>query len=173
MIRIGLPPPVLPRLRLHWHVTRTVFARHSRALLEVSNRTAEAYSAWWLHVSQRILAPLSLRDRARRRALARLAQFEAQYDELVDLLCWSAKDGVHTDRDTRYATARSWMLRNYPGIQSRLRPHWAEADPERDPFAALFASADVEAVINGCGGIDDMIRSRAALAACREDMERG
>jgi hypothetical protein len=172
MIRIGLPPPVLPRLRLHWHVTRTAFSRHSRALQEMTNRTAEVYRAWWQHVTERVLAPLSLRARAQERSLARLAQFQEQYEELVDLLCWSAKEGVHTNRDARYAEARAWMLRHYPRLRTRLRTHWAETDTERDPFAALFASPNIEEVINGEGGIEDMFRSRDALEACRAEMEQ-
>lgn len=171
MIRLGLPPTVWPRLRLHWHVTRTAFSRQKRALQELGNRTAEGYRTWWQHITERILAPLSLRERARQRSLARIVQFEERYEDLVDLLCWSAKDGVHTDRDRRYAEARTWMAHHYPRIRPYLLPHWQQDNAERDPFAALFASENVEEVINGIGGIEDMVRSRAALEACRAELE--
>jgi hypothetical protein len=172
MIRIGLPPAVWPRLRLHWHVTRTAFSRQTRALQELGNRAAEVSSAWWQHVTERVLAPISLRAWAKKRSLSRLACFEERYEDLVDLLCWSAKDGIHTDRDARYAEMRRWMQRHYPRVRPHLHPHWRQGDTERDPFAALFASDNVDEFINGLGGIEDMMRSRAALEACRNALER-
>jgi hypothetical protein len=171
MIRIGLPPAMWPRLRLHWHVTRTAFSRQTRALQELGNRTADVYRAWWQHVTERVLAPISLRAWARQRSLSRLARFEERYEDLVDLLCWSAKDGIHTDRDARYTEMRRWMQRHYPRVRPHLRPHWKLEATERDPFAALFASDNVDEFINGSGGIEDIMRSRAALEACRSELE--
>lgn len=172
MIRIGPPPTLWPRLRLHWHVARTAFSRQKRALQEIGNRTSEGYRVWWQHVAERLFAPINLRARAQKRALARLIQFEERYEDLVDLLCWSAKDGIHTDRDKRYAEVRDWMARNYPRVRPHLLCHWQKEQAERDPFAALFASENVEEVINNVGGIEDMLRSRAALETCRAELER-
>lgn len=169
MIRIGLPPPVLPRLRLHWHVTRISCARYSRLLATVRPRTLEA---WRMYVAQRIVASLTLRRYRQRRALARLRSFETHYEELVDLLCWSAKDGVHTSRDARYARVRAWMLRHYPRVQASLRPYWVSSDPSRDPFLGLFGVEHVDDVIYSIHGIEDMLRSRAALEAYRQDLEQ-
>ena len=107
MIRIELPPVILPRLRLHWHSAHLQFSRRSRALREYANRTAAVSAAWWRHASGKTVASLSLRHRMRVRTVVRLstqlATFEERYEDLVDLLCWAAKDGVHTDRDARYA----------------------------------------------------------------------
>ncbi|MCS6777617.1 MAG: hypothetical protein RMJ43_04090 [Chloroherpetonaceae bacterium] len=173
MIRIGLPPPVLPRLRLHWHVTRISCARYSRLLAAVRPRTLEVWQAWRVYVVQRIMTTVTLRQYRQRRALAQLRTFETHYEELVDLLCWSAKDGVHTNRDARYTRVRAWMLRYYPRIQAHLRSYWASSDPSRDPFLGLFGVEHVDDVIYSIHGIEDMLRSRAALEAYRRDLEQG
>ncbi|HZT44480.1 MAG TPA: hypothetical protein VFA07_20110 [Chthonomonadaceae bacterium] len=169
-IRIDLPPVLLPRLRLHWHATHQQLSRYSRALQEYANRTAAVSRAGWRSVSERTVACLSVRHRLRVRAEVRLrkrvAAFEERYEDLVDLLCWAAKDGVHTDRDARYTALRAWMRANYRTVRRHLCAYWAEeATPAVDPFEALFAPENVDGIINAADGIEVIMRTRAALDA--------
>ena len=172
-IRIGLPPVVFPRLRLRWHVTWSLVAHHTRALREAANRTAAVPQVWWQRASERWGAGSIRRARALAREHAQLACFEEQYEELIDMLCWAAKDGVHTDRDMRYAELRAWMCRNYRMIRPRLRPYWVEPEaPESyDPFEALFAPENVDEILNASTSIEDMMLTRAALDAYRTELE--
>jgi hypothetical protein len=169
-IRIDLPPVLLPRLRLHWHATHQQLSRYSRALQEYANRTAAVSRAGWRSVSERTVACLSVRHRLRVRAETRVrervAAFEERYEDLVDLLCWAAKDGVHTDRDARYTALRAWMRAHYRTVRPHLRAYWTEeAMPAADPFEALFAPENVDGIINAAEGIDVIMRTRAALDA--------
>lgn len=170
MIRIGLPPPVLPRLRLHWHATHTLFARQTRSLREATAHATEALKEWLRHISHSMTAPW--RRAAAARHKARLAPFEGHYEDLVDLLCWAAKDGIHTDRDTRYRDLRAWMQQHYPKLRPHLRPHWAEAEADaNDPFESLFAAENVDDLIHAEAGIEHIMRTRCALDAYRETLE--
>ena len=49
-------------------------------------------------------------------------EFVERYEEFTDLLCVSAKKGVCSGREARYAAVRSWLLERYPHIAPRLRP---------------------------------------------------
>ncbi len=175
MIRIGLPPPLLPRLRLHWHATHTLFSRQARHLRESAARTAEVSREWWDHVREVWAARLSLRARAAARQRARLAEFETRYEELVDLLCWAAKDGVHTHRDERYRDCRSWMRVHYRALRPRLHAYWAEAEaPDAsDPFEALFHQENIDDIINAPESISHIMQTRTALDSYRAALEDG
>ena len=149
-IRIELPPRILPRLRLRWHSAHALVLRQTRALREFASRTTAVPRAWRRHISDTVFARLSVRAYLARRRRARFEAFAACYEDLVDLLCWAAKDGDHTDRDARYAQLRAGMRRHYRAIRPRLRPYWAGtyAPATDDPFEALFAPKNVDDVIN-------------------------
>ncbi|HZO87915.1 MAG TPA: hypothetical protein VFB38_06205 [Chthonomonadaceae bacterium] len=166
-IRIGLPPPLLSRLRFHWHTTHTQCSHQVRSLRASANRTAEKVRDRWRHASERLAARLSPRARALARQRARLASFEEKYEDLVALLCWAAKEGVQPDHQPRYAALRAWMRAHYRPLRPHLRPYWAgEADAgTQDPFEALFLSANLEEVINAATGIENLMRTRFALEA--------
>jgi hypothetical protein len=173
MIRIGLPPPVLPRLRLHWHITRTQADRSSRWLRAYAARTVEATRTRWSHVTRAVTRTLSIRAFFAARALRRLDRFEACYDQLVDLLCWTAKEGVEAEKEARYGVLRVQMRLQYRAARKSLRPYWDMADTAeaRDPFEALFLPADLDVVINDVRGIETMMQTRAALDAYRDALE--
>jgi hypothetical protein len=173
MIRIGLPPPLLPRLRLHWRSTHTLFTRQTRSLRESASRTAEVTREGWGHACKSWSSRLSLRAYALARQRARLAAFEAKYEDLVDLLCWAAKDGIHTNRDARYTQLRAWMRVHYRALRPRLNPYWSGSgeDACTDPFEALFLDANVNDVINAAASIENITRTRLALDAYRESLE--
>lgn len=100
------------------------------------------------------------------RLLALLADFEEKFEELTDLLCSTAKEGNCARRGARYAALRAWMVARYADLYLSLRPHW-HREGERDPFQALFASPSLEQVLYASHSIEDLLRGRAALDACR------
>lgn len=171
MIRIGLPPPMLPRLRLHWHATHTLFQRQSRALREYATRTSAVSRSRWQQILAWGQTHLNLRVRALTRHRTQLTQFEERYEKLVDLLCWAAKEGVQDDREARYFELRRWMRVHYRVLKPRLSPHFAEAPGvEADPFEALFMPECLDEVINATAGIETMMRTRSALDAYHEEL---
>jgi hypothetical protein len=172
-IRIELPSVLFPRLRVRWQTTRMQFARRSRAFFGYALRTVEAPRVWWQSTRRRLKSRWGLRTRDLAKRQAELARFEEKYEDLVDLLCWAAKDGVHTDRDARYTELRAWMCAHYRTIRPRLRSYWVEphAPTSYDPFEALFASENVDAILNADTGIDDMLQTRAALDCYRGALE--
>ena len=172
-IRIGLPTAIFPRLRLGWQTTRQQLQRQAQVLSQGTLRLTTAPRAWWRSLSQRLTPRWNMRTRALARQEALLIKFEEQYEELIDLLCWAAKDGDHSGRDARYSEIRIWMCANYRHLRSRLRPHWIEPDGPGayDPFEALFISEDVDTVIHATTSIEDMMVTRTALDAYRATLE--
>lgn len=171
MIRIGLPPPVLPRLRLHWYGAQTLFARQSRLARSYAIRVTDQYREWYQRIRQILTARISLRLRAGERQRQRLALFASKYEDLVDLLCWAAKDGAHPDRDIQYASLRKWMQGNYRSIRPLLLPYWKTAHTAEDPFVALYAADNVDDFINASSSMETITRTRFALDECREALQ--
>ena len=169
MIVLG-PPPGLARLRLHWHNARANFERQTDTVREYVNGVGETAQAWTRQIQARFIAAVSLRSRAASRQTLRLAKFEAAYEEMVDVVCWAAKEDADPRHDERFARARVEMRLTYRPLRRELRPHWQCADePETaDPFEALFLPDDIDIVINAATGIESMMRTRAALDACRD-----
>jgi hypothetical protein len=163
-IRIG-PPPTLARLRLHWHSTCNYYYQQTRAFQIFTTHAATALLDQCRRISVRLVAHARWRARAQARHRALLVGFVERYDDLVDLLCWAAKDGVHTDRDARYAELRRWMQLNYHRLRPQLRVHLDAWEGPFDPFEELFAPERVDEVINDISGITYMMQTRAALDA--------
>ena len=170
-IRLELPPALFPRLNQHWQAACSYFQRQSVNLRVLTLRTVKMPVVCWHGLSVRYTTRWSLQARSELRHRQDLQAFEEQYEELVDLLCWAAKDGIHTDRDARYSELRKWMCTHYRKVRSQLRPYWVEPGvPEPlDPFEALFARESVDAFINAPDGISDLMLTRAALDAYHED----
>ena len=172
MIVLG-PPPGLARLRLHWHNVRTNFERQTDTVRETIGGVSASALAWTQKVQARFIAAVSLRSRAASRQSLRLAKFEAAYEEMVDVVCWAAKEDADPRQDERFARSRVEMRLTYRPLRRELRPHWQCADaPElADPFEALFLPDDIDKVINAATGIESMMRTRAALDACRDALD--
>lgn len=99
-------------------------------------------------------------------------QFYEQYELLVDLLCWAARDTVHDGCDQRYQRVRQWMRANYPIIRHALLPFTRELLRERredlrgDLFEPLFAPPHVMQVIEQDSGdlLERIILTREVLS---------
>lgn len=93
--------------------------------------------------------PLAKYQRQREQFLA----FYDRYEQLVDVLCWAARDTVHDGCDEQYQQVRNWLMDNYSAVRRTLEPFIQQAvaenggDARKDPFEQLFAPAHVMQVI--------------------------
>lgn len=98
--------------------------------------------------------PLAQYQRRREQFLA----FYEQYEQLVDVLCWAARDTVHDGCDEKYQQVRAWLVKHYAPVRRAMAPFIQQAiseggvDPQEDPFERLFAPAHVMQVIEGDQG---------------------
>ncbi len=174
-IRLG-PPPGLARLRLQWHATRSQFLRQSRIWNDQALTWRGEARAWWQRVVLAKLPRLSLRERAlqrqRARQLTQLADFSVHYEDMVDLLCWAAKEGANVEQSRKYSEMRVWMQAHYGLMRPRLRSFLETPDDQFDPFECLFVPRNLEDVINDMSAIENVMLTRSALDAYRETLEQ-
>ncbi|MEJ5251018.1 MAG: hypothetical protein HPY54_02695 [Chthonomonadetes bacterium] len=122
-------------------------------------------------VAQRILErtdPLTQYRRQREQFLA----FYDRYEELVDLLCWAARDTVHDGCDEKYQRVREWLNLHYAPVRRAMAPFTRQVlaeragNPQEDPFALLFAPAHVMQVIEQDQGdlLERIILTREIVA---------
>lgn len=169
MTRSGLRLPPSIEARLHY-----------RGVLPAIRRTADAAGATLAGAPAAGPARVAVPDMAEARDPADggelLERFEDHYQDLVDLLCWSAKDGVHDGRDARYARLRAWFLVHYDVLRPFVLPYLDEQPDDRvaleqgqptprDAFEALFTPCSVDAIINSPDVISRIQRTRNALDA--------
>jgi hypothetical protein len=112
-----------------------------------------------------------------------MQEFVTRYDDLVDLLCWTAKEGLNDGRRARYSELRLWFVQNYEPVRPIVtrfldtRPEDREPVVEgtptpRDAFESLFLPHQIDALINSEAVIHRIIRTRCAVEAFREELER-
>ena len=180
MIRIGLPVPTLLRLRIRAQVgsrrlVRNVKEARNDALLSASNGLARINPLSWIS-RRRARIPTGPNPRTN------LNHFEENFQHLIDLLCWSAKEGVKADGVRRYAELRVWFLQNYDSIRPALQPYLASehgdtvphedgAQAPRDAFESLFLPQNLDALINSDTIISRIQRTRFALDTYRDGLE--
>jgi len=181
MIRVGLPTPMLLRLRLRAHLAANRLSRQTQdirtgVLATINNDLA---------VIRRIPRLLTRHAESVTQTEdigAMLEEFDNQYQNLVDLLCWSAKDGVHTSQAARYHELRQWFIEHYESVRPVLIeqlktepddfvPVGNGARRSRDAFESLFLPEHVESIINSENVITRIMRTRTALDVCREAMD--
>lgn len=112
--------------------------------------------------------PLAQYQRQREQFLA----FYDRYEQLVDVLCWAARDTVHDGCDERYQQVRSWLIEHYAPVRQALAPFIQQVNAEHygnrheDPFEKLFAPKQVMQVIEQDEGdlLDRIIITREIVA---------
>lgn len=93
--------------------------------------------------------PLAQYQRQREQFVA----FYDRYEQLVDLLCWAARDTVHDGCDEKYQQVREWLVQHYAPVRRAMAPFIqqvlseGDGNPHEDPFAKLFEPAHVMQVI--------------------------
>lgn len=179
MIRVGLPAPMILRLRLRAHLSANRAARRAEAVRE---DVVTSFSSN-LAVLRRL--PLRLTRRLREELTDAPAvhedvmQFGEQYQELVNLLCDVARYGVREEDSARFNEIRDWLIENYdmhrPALLSHLKVEPDDLVPvgdgrrARDAFESLFLPRSVDAVINSENVILRIMRTRCALDAYRDE----
>ena len=170
-IGIPLQPGQVPHSHLPWRVVGTVFARQTMALKAGILRVLSVTRVLWKRLAS-AKDHVEPRARPRQRQRANLTVFEQKYESLVDLLCASAHEGIHSERESAYKELRAWMLTHYPGIAPHISTHWrSTVGVSKDPFQTLFCYARLEDAINAATGIDDIMTSRNALEAYRNELD--
>jgi hypothetical protein len=172
-LRLGSPPG-LARLRLQWHAARNQFLRQSRAWSEQWGVLRADTRFWGQRLSVSLVAHWSLRERARIRQVARqqaqLVAFTDKYEDLVDLLCWAAKEGANEEQSRKYAELRVWMQSHYGPMRPRVRGFLNTPDNVFDPFERLFGPQNLDEVINDLSAIENVMTTRSALDAYSETL---
>jgi hypothetical protein len=181
MIRIGLPAPTLMRLRLRAQITANRVARRAETIRQGVLTTLHNDLAALQRIPQALLWRPAAKTPTAADPYTLMQEFEDHFQGLVDLLCWSAKDGIHDRRDARYAELRDWFIRNYDAIRPALLFH-LQGEPEdlllteeggpapRDAFESLFLPRNVDAIINSETVICRIMRTRCALDSYREQI---
>lgn len=171
-IGLHLPTSRVPRLRESWQRAATCFAQQAEAIKVHILRFATTARVRWQRLWNAAQNHFDLRARTRQRKRAQLHTFEERFEDLTDLLCLSAHEGIRPSRCEKYSHLRAWMRSNYPALKPHLRPYWKEAGiVSNDPFLALFASDGLEEIINAGCTIEEIMRARLALAACQDALE--
>jgi len=164
-LRLG-DPPGLVRLRLKWQATRNHLYRQTRTICDETHQ-------WWersCNVLHRWSLPERARQRQRAQNLIQLETFCARYEDLVDLLCWAAREGADARQIAQYRELREWMLVHYGLLRPRLRPFLHNADNAYDPFECLFTPQELGEVINDASAIDSMMETLEVLKTYRASL---
>lgn len=173
MIRAGMPLPPALRLRLRLDAAAEGIAYRIRTVRKrfvtvARNEVAELQSL------PRLNGQLSTDMRS-------MQEFVSRYDDLVDLLCWTAKEGVSDLRRARYDELRSWFVDNYDPVRADVTRHLDSRPEDREPvavgtpaprdaFESLFLPSQIDTLINSDAVIHRIMRTRYAVEACREEM---
>ncbi|MGC8669265.1 MAG: hypothetical protein ACP5VE_14235 [Chthonomonadales bacterium] len=162
MIRLGWPVPAFWRLRAG-----------AGKLYPVPEDRVPSRAIWEMFLPSRLRASLNKRN------YAMMKQFQERYEDLVDLLCVCAKEGIQPRHAQRYMELRSWFHAHYGSLRTTLERYLPpdrqsaqqSARSDEDPFAALFGPAALDALLHSEEVIPRIQRTRLALAACMEDLE--
>jgi hypothetical protein len=124
--------------------------RGARVLAAWAREGAACVAHWVLERTD----PLTQYQRQREQFVA----FYEQYEQLIDVLCWAARDTVHDGCDERYQQVREWMMQHYAPVRRALKPFIQqvlaeqEGNPHEDPFEKMFAPPHVMQVIEQDAG---------------------
>jgi hypothetical protein len=172
MIRVGLPSPLLLRLRLRAHLAATHAARTAHAIRVSIGEHVEAFVGT-IRVERAHRAEITATEPVAPPISALLADFAQHYERLVDLLCFSAQGIVYGDANGRLADLRAWFRENYAAVRPVLRPYIYSSSGAadglkdvRDDFERLFFADNVSDMINSDTLIPVIERTRAALDIC-------
>ncbi len=103
---------------------------------------------------------------ARAKLKTSLHQFAEHYEDLIDLLCSAAREGIFPHKETEYETLRLWFQKHYVSIRPMLRSEMKDWEGIMDPFEELFIPETLAEVINHPTSVQNITLTRQALEAC-------
>jgi hypothetical protein len=187
MIRAGLPLPPSIRMRLRADAAAEGLALRIRAIRKrfvtvVRNDITAIRSVPGRLYSARVKrAQLLNTTPASSTTMMHMQDFVTRYDDLVDLLCWTAKEGVSDARRARYNELRSWFVDHYEPVRP-IVTRFLDTQPEdrepvaagtpapRDAFESLFLPHQIDCLIHSDEVIHRIMRTRFAVEVCREQL---
>lgn len=153
MIRVGLPLPLLARLRQQWNTIRNRYLRQSYIVRN-----------WW---SERLDTKRTAhRARTLEQELHTFQAFSNAYHDLIDIVCMAAREEAPALYLARYQSQQRRYQRAYRAFSNHLRPYYKEWDLETDPFA-FFCEGKLNEVIYSATGIETMMTLNGILEACQ------
>ena len=101
---------------------------------------------------------------------ANAQEFSDKFDDLVDILCGAAKEGVTDRRRKRYSEIRNWFQIRELSLERLLRKHQVEGyDADSNAcIHSLFQPEQIEGVIHSESVILRMMHTRALVDGCRQ-----
>ncbi len=170
MIHVGLPVPTFVRLHIRAQIALQQATRNVNQI-RFSIRLANS------RLLERAASALAPRRVARRPANSEVTvnEFVVRYDDLIDLLCWAANEGVKDQHRVKYANLRAWFVDHYEHVRPELLPYMPQ-EPDRaralcDPFESLFIPVSLDAVVNSDSVIDHIQTTRNAVETYRDQAE--
>jgi hypothetical protein len=160
MIRIGLPFPALFKMSLRAQLASARLSRAIRRMMIAGEDEPEAFCVVMRPSESPELDPIDL------------DKFTHRYQDLIDLLCVSAKEGAESARSKQYLELQDWFGRNYGIYRGILRPHLHLDQDQADPFEVMFMHSSLRDAINANDLIFHAQRTRSALESCRNQAER-
>jgi hypothetical protein len=152
MIRVGLPLPLLARLRQQWKRLRNQFLRHTYLVRN------------WFTGRREERLNLS-RARALEREARAFHAFSTAYQDLIDVVCMAAREEAPALYQTRYAQKQRLYRQCYQSFSHHLQPYCREWGLEEDPFKNL-CQGELAEVIHSATGIEVMMTMNGILEAC-------
>ncbi len=169
MIRIGLPSPLFFKLRLRAQIA-------SNHIIHQSNELRRCYAEHFsLGEKTKILksgAISSVFSSQKKSSyqMRILSELSANHQDLVDLLCSAAKNGLRKEDFPRYAHLREWFLKNYfsqcrPILNKSMADNGSTnvLNGENDPFALLFTNPTILEAIHSYEVLGAIVQSRDIL----------
>ncbi len=168
MIRVGMPLPTFVRLYIRAQIAAQQARRTTsdvRLSVRLTGRNLLDRAAVVLLRGQR--TPHSCSSEVT------VHEFVERYEDLIDLLCWSANEGVKDHHRVRYTRLREWFIDHYHALRPdlvRYLPEGWDRNALCDPFESLFIPVHLDAVVNSDTVIGHITATRAAVETVREEM---
>jgi hypothetical protein len=169
VIKTANPTPSVSEFRLQFNSE----SRRARRILERRRHTSVS-SAQDMQQTYN-----ALRD-----SIAAYRELEPRFEDIVNLFCIAAHEGVTIEREAEFRTHRAWFLKHYSGFQSYLQdylvadasdraPGWWRLRP-CDAFEALFLPRTLTAALESDNGhlIHRLTRTQNAMLAWQDALRR-
>src|SRR5881227_3270754 len=138
MIRIGLDVPAITRLGL----------RAQLMSRRVNRRFSKLRAAWFGRPAARNSQATNPAASSRPAPYLEYEVIQDRFEQLVDVLCYSAQHGVTVGDANRYHELRGWFLSNRDAIHPIVAPYVHQTGSAGSPVAAVLQPESLDEAIN-------------------------